>query len=329
MRARACDVLRCFLPLATLTNVGVWGNGRALEYLLVEMYAEPLDEVQALAHAAHHELGEVIGPFLKRAGDDKGKLYQSFLQAMRARQRGLAQQVLPGRSPAAADKVTLVRFDPGALDHVVAAILFPASEWPKHDINLRVAGLSLAEKEQIVRAYVGQRQNRRHKPGRAFERVVYEFDLLLNIGEFRDLQRHRMVSAERQHFTTAHGYDLNDDIRAVDSVRANYEQMMARVARLHDAMLADLPREAQYVVPFGYRVRYNVQLNLREAYHWIELRSTPQGHPDYRHTSQAMYHAIRAVHPLLVEPMTFVDLTPDIPIGRLRAEMRRASRSSL
>ncbi|MCA1553594.1 MAG: FAD-dependent thymidylate synthase, partial [Chloroflexi bacterium] len=161
-------------------------------------------------------------------------------------------------------------------------------------------------------------------PGRAFERALYEFDLLLNIGEFRDLQRHRVVSAERQAFSPAHGYDLNMDVTEVDEIRADYETMMARAAALHDAIARELPLAAQYVVPFGYRVRYNVQLNLREAYHWIELRSTPQGHPDYRRTSQEMFSAIQAVHPALVAPMQFVDMTPDVPIGRLRAEMRRA-----
>lgn len=326
VRARACDVLRCFLPMATLTNVGVWGNGRALEYLLVKMYAEPLDEVQAVARAAHHELSQVIGPFLKRAADDKGKAQQAFLRNMRAQQRELSQQHLGQRTPANCDKVTLVRYEVDALDRVVAEILYPASDWPKQAINARVAALDTQTKTQIVHAYVGERLNRRHKPGRAFERATYEFDLLLNIGEFRDLQRHRVVSAERQPFTTAHGYDINDDIRAAEAVRADYERMMEHAARLYEGMQSELPRESQYVIPFGYRVRYNVQLNLREAYHWLELRSTPQGHPDYRRTSQAMYHAIRAVHPELVEPMGYIDLTPDIPIGRLRAEMRRASK---
>ncbi|MBI1800339.1 MAG: FAD-dependent thymidylate synthase, partial [Chloroflexi bacterium] len=326
VRARACDMLRCFLPLATLTNVGVWGNGRALEYLLIKLYANPLDEIQTLAQAAQYELSEVIGPFIKRAHDDKGAAHQAFLQATRARQRELSAQYLTQGNRASGDKATLVRFDPDAVDQVVAAILYPASDRPKADVLARVRALGDEEKVRIVRAYCGERRNRRHKPGRAFERAVYEFDLLLNIGEFRDLQRHRMVSAERQAFTTALGWETNDDVREVAEIHADYRQAMEQAARLYERLAEAMPLEAQYVVPFGYRVRYNVQLNLREAYHWIELRSTPQGHPDYRRTSHAMYRAIQAVHPLLVEAMTFVDLTPDVPIGRLRAEMRRARR---
>lgn len=324
VRARACDALRCFLPMATLTNVGIWGNGRALEYLLIKLYADSLEEIQILAHAAQYELDQVIGPFLKRACDEKGAVFQAFLKDMRRRQRDLAQHYLPPRMSPVGDKVTLVRYDKDAVDHVVASILYPASNWSKADILAHVRELSGDEKAQIVRTYVGERHNRRHKPGRAFERAIYEFDLLLNIGEYRDLQRHRLVSPDRQIFTPALGYEINDEVHEVPDIEADYVRGMEQAARLY-AQLADaMPFEAQYVVPFGYRIRYNVQLNLREAYHWIELRSSPQGHPDYRRTTQAMFRALQAVHPLLVEGMKFVDLTPDIPMGRLRAEMRRA-----
>ncbi len=350
VKARACDMLRCFLPMATLTNVGVWGNGRALEYLLIRLYADPLDETETIARAAHHELGEVIGPFLKRADDDKGKALQKFMQTRRGKQRELAEKFLEtsgqrssqstlsdtqGHAPprsgvgaASADsKVTLVSYDADAVDRVVAAILFTGSDWAKADIAARVRELSMGEKSSIICAYAGERKNRRHKPGRAFEHAQYEFDLLLNIGEYRDLQRHRMVTAERQDFTTQHGYDTNADIAQTPEIAADYAREMEQAAQFYHKLSRKMPEEAQYVVPFGYRVRYNVRMNLREAYHWLELRSSPQGHPDYRHTCQQMFRTIQAVHPILVEPMKFIDLTPDVPLGRLRAEMRRARRN--
>ncbi len=327
VRARAFDMLRCFLPMATLTNVGVWGNGRALEYMLLKLYADPLEEVQLIAHAAQYELDQVIGPFLKRANDERGKIYQSFLQGMRTRQYELAHRFLPSHRPSPSSKVTLVDYDHDAIHHIVAAILYPGSDLPKADIVDHVHTLSDADKAHIIRTYIGERWNRRHKPGRAFEHAWYEFDLLLNIGEYRDLQRHRVVTPERQMFTTIHGYDINADVNEVPEIRADYVRCMEQVATFYERLAKTMPWEAQYVVPFGFRVRYNVRLNLREAYHWIELRSSPQGHPDYRHTSQAMFRAIQSVHPLLVEPMKFVDLTPDVPLGRLRAEMRRASKT--
>lgn len=337
VKARAYDMLRCFLPMATMTNVGVWGNGRALEALLVRLYADPLEETRTIARAAQHELGGVIGPFLKRANDDKGKAAQEFIRARRAKQRELAE-----KHPAAPSalhpeeggggreqpKVTLVSYDSDALERVVSAILFPGSDQAKSEIVKRVESLGLEEKSSIICAYVGDRVNRRHKPGRAFEHARYEFDLLLNIGEYRDLQRHRMVTAERQAFTTQHGYTTNADIAAEPIIAAEYARGMELAARLYDQLSAVLPDEAQYVVPFGYRVRYNVELNLREAYHWLELRSAPQGHPDYRATCQEMFRAMQAVHPELVAPMKFMNLTPDVPLGRLRAEMRRAGKNT-
>lgn len=326
VRARACDVLRSFLPLATLTNVGVWGNGRALEYLLVKLYADPLEEIRTLAHAAQHELDGVIGPFLRRTRDEKGQSYQEFLRRMHASQAKLARTHTPEHPPAPGAKVTLVRYDADAVDWVVASILYPATNWSKEELRAHVANLDGDTKRNIVCAYVGERGNRRHKPGRAFERAQYEFDLALNIGEYRDLQRQRLVSPERQRFTTALGYEANREIEALPEVRRDYEECMESADRLYRRLEKEMPFEAQYVVPYGYRVRYNVQLNLREAYHWIELRTSPQGHADYRRTSQEMFRAIQRVHPELVEPMRFVDLTPEIPLGRLRAEMRRAAK---
>lgn len=344
VRARACDALRCFLPLATLTNVGVWGNGRALEYLLIRLYADPLDEVRTIARAAHFELAQVLGPFVSRANDDKGKAWQTYLRATRARQFELARECAAGDGEIASsqrsaplrsahdapcnDQVTLVQYDADALDRVAAAILYPASTLPKREILERVRALSDDAKARLVRAYVGERANRRHKPGRAFEHAAYEFDLLINIGAYRDLQRHRVLTPERQLFTTAHSYTINDDIARVPEIRAEYVRCMEQAAALHARLARELPEEAQYVVPFGFRVRYNLRLNLREAYHLIELRSAPQGHPDYRAIAQAMFRALQAAHPALVAPMTFVDLTPDVPLGRLRAELRKARRDA-
>jgi thymidylate synthase ThyX len=328
VRAQACDLLRCFLPLATLTNVGVWGNGRALEYLLLNLLGDPFQENRVLGRAGGRELDAVIGPFIKRADDEKGKRLQAYLQGQRAAQRALSEQFLAAaRAPTVApNKATLVRYDADAVDAVVGAILFSASALPKQTIMTRVRELSDAQKTAIVRAYVGERQNRRHKPGRAFEHARYEFDLRINIGEFRDLQRHRVVTPDRQPYTTAHGYDTSAQIEAVPDIRDAYHANMEHADKLFRAIAAEYPNEAQYLIPYGYRVRYNIELNLRELYHWCELRTTEQGHPDYRLTSQQMYYAVRDAQPLLVEGMTFVNLNPNPPMSRLRAEMRRAKK---
>lgn len=329
IRAQACDLLRCFLPMATLTNVGVWGNGRALEYLLLHLYADDFEENRWLAQAGEYELSKVIGPFIRRANDDKGRQLQDYMRARRAAQAQLARCYFPSperpvRTSGVVHKATLVHYDTDAVDRVVGAILFAGCDLPKRTVMERTQQLSDAEKAEIIRAYVGTRRNRRHKPGRAFELARYEFELLINIGEFRDLQRHRMVTPARQAYTTAHGYDTSDEIKAVPDIRAAYDACMEQADALYRKLADEFPNEAQYLVPFGYRVRYNVELSLRELYHWCELRTMEQGHPDYRLTSQGMYHEVREVHPLLVEGMNFVNLNPNPPMSRLRAEMRSA-----
>lgn len=337
VRAQACDLLRCFLPMATLTNVGVWGNGRALEYMLLNLLADSFNENRWLGRAGAQELDAVIGPFIKRADDDKGKRMQEYLQGRRATQKELAKKfLLPEGGQTTNDgrrrtndeprKVILTHFDNDAVDAVVGAILFSAANLGKRAVMERVNELDAEQKAEIVRAYVGTRGNRRHKPGRAFEHAYYEFDLLINIGEFRDLQRHRLVTPDRQGYTTAHGFDTSDQINAVPEIRAAYNSAMERADRLFREISDEYPNEAQYLIPYGYRVRYNIELNLRELYHWCELRTAEQGHPDYRLTSQQMYYAVKEIHPLLVEGMKFVNLNPNPPMSRLRAEMRSAKK---
>ncbi len=341
VRAQACDLLRCFLPMATLTNVGAWGNGRALEYLILNLLADPLEENRWLGRAGQYELQQVIGPFIKRADDERGQRQQEYVRRRRAAQKRLAEKYLdPARvdgetavqllaqplqdGPLAPRKVMLVQYNADAVEQVVAAILYPAATDAKLSVLRVAAQMTEEEIAEVLRGYLGTRTNRRHKPGRAFERARYEFELLVNIGEYRDLQRHRVLTPDRQAFTTAHGYETNDAIVSVPEIRAAYDANMEQAAALYRAVAEDFPNEAQYLVPFGFRVRYNIELNLRELYHLLELRTGEQGHPDYRLTCQQMYQAIRNVHPLLVEGMQFVNLNPSPPMSRLRAEMRSA-----
>jgi hypothetical protein len=306
----------------------------------LNLLADPFAENRWLGNAGQHELQRVIGPFIRRADDEKGKQQQEYIRARLAAQKGLAEKYLepfvgtavepspaaspPALTPQRMGKAMLVHYDADAVEQVVAAILFPGTTDSKLSILRAVGQLSEDEIVEIIRGYIGTRGNRRHKPGRAFERARYEFELLINIGEFRDLQRHRVVTPDRQAFTTAHGYETNEAIMTVPEIHAAYDANMEQADALYRALAEECPLEAQYLVPFGFRVRYNIEINLRELYHWIELRTTEQGHPDYRLTSQQMYYAVRQIHPLLIEGLKFVNLNPNPPMSRLRAEMRSA-----
>jgi hypothetical protein len=173
---------------------------------------------------------------------------------------------------------------------------------------------------QTLERYLKGRRHRRDKPGRALEQAVYTFDLCCNIGSYRDLHRHRLLTQERQLFTTAHGYDLPPELREC-GFDEPFTRCMEAAAALHRELVHDHPLEAQYVVPFAYRVRWLMTVNLRELYHIAELRTMPQGHADYRRLVQGLWQQVEAVHPALAAYAAFVN-RQRYRMGRLQSELR-------
>jgi thymidylate synthase ThyX len=183
----------------------------------------------------------------------------------------------------------------------------------------------------VLRAYVGDRANRRHKPGRAFERTRYRFDVLTDYGAFRDLQRHRLLTLEWQPLTPAHGF-LEPAALEEAGAQDDWREVMSRSADLYERLEAQgLGEAASYAVPMAYRVRFYMDMNAREAMHVIELRTAPQGHPAYRRVCQAMHRAVRDVagHRAIADAMQFADHTA-VELERLQQEraMERKRQSS-
>jgi thymidylate synthase ThyX len=325
-RAKACDLLRGLLPMATLTNVGLFGNGRAFEYLLTRLYASPLAELPALAASMQEALDSLIPSFVKRAKSERGRAQQAYLRGMRERVSSVVHSQLSvaldfdGQQTTDNGQVTLVEYDTDAEVKTVAAILYPHGDLPLAAVRAVAERLSAEERLAIIRAYVGERGSRFQRPGRAFEEPSYTFDLLADLGAYRDLQRHRILTQERQRYTVCHGYVTPDELRDA-GLAGLYAQALERAAEAVEAIGAELPDEAQYAVPMAFRIRWRVKLNLRAAYHLAELRSAPQGHPAYRRIAQAIYQQISAVHPALAEGMRFVDMA-DYALERLDAERK-------
>jgi thymidylate synthase ThyX len=313
VRAHACDVMRSYLPGATLTNLGVFATGQAFEHLLNRLYASPLAECRALGGAMAGELEKLIPSFVKRAKRS------DWLLDLDARARGAAGRVLPPGS-APASPVTLLDFDADGESKVLAALLYPYADRPLAEARERVAALPDAERAALHAELAGARRNRRDKPPRALEETSYTFDLLGNFGIYRDLHRHRLLSQERQPFTAANGFDTPPEI-AESGCGPEFRARMEEAHELFTAVARDHPHEAQYVVPFAFKVRWRVTLNLREAVHFCELRSMPQGHPDYRLLVQDMWRRIEAVHPALAPWGRFVN-RETYRLGRLQSEMR-------
>ncbi|HEX2043434.1 MAG TPA: FAD-dependent thymidylate synthase [Acidimicrobiales bacterium] len=328
IRAKAFDSLRGLLPAASLSNVGVYGTGQGYEALLLRMRASALPEARSYAELMLTELRKVIPSFLSRVDrPDRGGAWSRYLQETSEATARVAATLFAGTAAEPRPAVTLVDFDPDAEDKLLAAMLYPYVDLPDDQVLARVRVLSSAEREAVVRAYVGERTNRRHKPGRALERLTYRFDVLTDYGAFRDLQRHRMLTIQWQPLGTSHGYVLPPDVVDAGGA-ARFEEAMERSAALHDALAPDFPTHAPYAVALAYRIRYSIEMNAREAMHLVELRSGPAGHPSYRQVAQQMHNLIaeQAGHRLVAAMMSFVDHRPtglERLAGERRAEARR------
>lgn len=319
-RAKTLDLLRGLLPMATLTNVGLFGNGRAFEYMLVKLAASNHKEVCALGLSMQQELDQMIPSFVKRAKTDRGHQYARYLSTSRHHTELLTQELLEQLKSASTSIVQLVEYDSAAEDKIVAAILYPHTNLTFEQIKEYVTGLSTPAKVDIINTYIGERVSRFHRPGRAFEETYYTFDVLADLGAYRDLHRHRVLTQERQNYSVHHGYVVPQELEEAKLVEP-YKKALEYAAETNELISKDLPDAAQYVVPFAYKVRWRMKLNLREVYHFVELRSSRQGHPSYRAIAQEMYQQIRAVHPSLVASMHFVDLN-NYALERLTAEQR-------
>ena len=328
IRAKALDALRGLLPAATRSNVGVYGSGQAYEAMLLNMRGHPLAEARDVATLMLPELRKVIPAFLGRVDRaDRGVLWTHYLTERRAATQLVAQDILGRTKPDSRPEVELTDFDPEGEIKVVAAALYPASILPQGQLLAIARSLSVDDRVRVLRAYVGQRGNRRHRPGRAFERATYCFDVLSDYGAFRDLQRHRMLSIDWQHLTTSHGVTQPGTIEDVGAL-SDWRRVIDESAELHESLeSAHSPLLAQYAVSMAYRIRFYLQMNAREAMHIIELRTAPQGHPAYRRVCQQMHRLIaeRAGHKAIAEAMMFADHS-EVELERLEAERATARR---
>jgi thymidylate synthase ThyX len=330
IKAKACDTMRGVLPAATLSNVGIYGTGQAFEALLLRMRAHPLPESQLYGQLMLDELRKVIPSFLVRVDrPERGGAWSEYLATTRDNTHDLVERLFGADRPEPSGEVNLVDWDPDGEDKVLAAICYPHARLPEAQLLERVRRLGGDDRIALMRAYVGERTNRRHKPGRAFERTGYRFDVLGDYGAFRDLQRHRMLTIEWQALAPDHGYEMPAPLRDA-GLAQRYDEAMERSAALYGALVEPFPDQAAYAVSLGYRMRYVMQMNAREAMHLCELRSSPQGHPTYRRVAQEMHRQIadRAGHRAIAQAMRFVD-HGTYDLERLDAERAAETRRAL
>ncbi|MDH3606129.1 MAG: FAD-dependent thymidylate synthase [Acidimicrobiia bacterium] len=326
IRAKACDAARGLLPAATTSNVGIYGTGQAYESLLLRMRAHPLAEANDYSQLMLEELRKVIPAFVKRVDiPGRGGVWSAYLANIRAEmnERSSALGVKPEIRP----EVVLTDWDPDGELKVAAAALYAHSDLPDDQLLGLARELPGDARAELIRTYAGDRTNRRHKPGRGMERTGYRFDILCDYGIFRDLQRHRLMSLDWQRLSTQHGYVTPAALQAVGGVDL-WDEAMDRAAHLAERIDSAVGLDAaQYAVPFAYKIRFYMDLNAREAFHLLELRTAQGGHADYRRVCQEMHRLIRdqAGHTAIADAMSYVDYN-DYELGRLESERRSAAK---
>lgn len=301
LRAQACDVTRYLLPMATQTNVGLVGNGRAFEYLVYHLRASDLKEAHQYAAYITATLDQLIPAFIRRSKTERGQGYVEHLSNTRKSAHALAARHFLRHYNGHQPTVRLIDYDKQGELKVAAGLLFEHANRPFDEVQKQLKSKPAAIKE-VIAAALSPRQHRTQKPPRAFEHAMYQFEITCDIGAYRDLHRHRILTQQRQPFTTRLGYSTPTDILEAGLAEV-YQRVMDKAAALYEKIYPTLPEQAQYAVPFGYVVRFTMRLNAREAYHLCELRSTVQGHPSYRLVAQSMAREIEKVHPTLGKGM--------------------------
>ncbi|MFI5265923.1 MAG: FAD-dependent thymidylate synthase [Chloroflexota bacterium] len=325
IRAKAADILRALLPVGHMTNMGVYGNGRAFEYLLIKMAASPLPEVRELGFDLGHELGLVIPAFTKRAGSERGRDHSSYLRE-REQAVGSWAAGLRASDGDMHPTVTIVDCDAEAENKIVAGLLHPHTQLSLREVRRIVGHMSRPEKTAILKAHLDGRGSRHRRPGRAFEMAEYTVEFCANFGVYKDLQRHRMCTQQRQRLSTNLGYTMPPELGGTAHEHA-FRECMEIADAAYQSLVERFPAEAQYVVPTAYRMRWMMKLNLRELVHMAELRSTVQGHPDYRAVVHDLTMQVRHIHPVLADLATqFVDWT-QVDLARLESEQRNEQKA--
>lgn len=345
IKAKALDILRNLLPSSTLTNLAIAGNGRAFEYLLFKMNSSELTEIKRLGDQLYNEMKKYIEPFIRRSRNVHSVSNANYLSKTKESISKILDEIFDHNSHniTANDtiqdivdnnkktvvNVRLLHY----LPNVEAEVRLASFILHEYGVNLTmselleyVANIPIEKRHEIIRAYFKFRENRRHRPGRAFEMIDYSFQLTTNYGMFRDLHRHRLLTMSRQLLSTKYGFDIPKEIIEL-GIEKDYVDCMYVSDDTYKLIASSMPHEAQYVVNFAYRYPYFIKMNLREACHMIELRTTPQGHPDYRKTCQQIYSLIKYVHPIISEGIKFVDMNR-YELERFKSEKNNALKKS-
>lgn len=322
-KAQACDAVRPVLPVSTKSTVGIFASAQAVESMVMHLLADDLLEARQIGQRILNEARKVTPAFFERADKpDRGGATTAFLAAKRDAMHDFTEDMDLSEKPKQETSVKLLDYWPKNELDVVPHLLFAESDLSTTGLKKAVKDMTEKQKASILEEYMGVRLNRRHRPGRALEVPHYLWEVVADYGTFRDLQRHRVVDAfEWQKLSTKYGYEVPKLV--VDAgLEGEFRQCFKMSEKLVELLVdVGLHEEAQYATLFGHRMRYRFMLNARAAFHFIELRSSPQGHPGYRKITNEMHRLLSKAHPRIAAAMKFVNKDEDPKLTRMAAEL--------
>ena len=333
IRTRACDTARIMLPSATLTNLAMVANGRTFEHLLKRLYSSGRSEFIDIAKRMHETLNKVVPKYVKRASPDGEKFWMATDAAIIEDIRSIAPEWM---KPVADDEEVrvhaiprLLSTEPASLHHLLAGVYFPYVNCAYDDLVKKLATLSSEKIQELLKHAVGDRQGRRDRSPRGFEHGYdVNTEIVTNFGVFRDLHRHRMCTLQWQRPNPHLGFIIPEDVIEI-GMSAPCEALEAEVRAFYDELAIEFGAPmAEYVVLFGHKVRFWFGMNFREAQHFLEIRTVPQGHPNYRRVCQKITEQLFEQAPWLKESglLKFVDFN-DYLWARADAEARQSQKA--
>jgi thymidylate synthase ThyX len=347
LRARAFDISRYLLPLAANTSLGEIVNARTLESQVSHLLSHTHKEIRQLgdllkraatspAYNVNQEsLRELVEQIRATSPELGARAEQELLKEVRVAptlvkyadpsryeietRRALRQVAseLMGELPIAPAPTVDLLEEEGLEVELASTLIYEHSHYSYRQIRQAVQAAGEAIRREIID--LGLRNRGRHDEMlRAFcAGQQFRFDILMDIGGFRDMHRHRRCIQIGQEFTTKHGYDAPDELEAA-GVRQNYDAVMQRTASAVEQLAATGGAEArensQYAIPLGFRKRTLFKMDFAEAVYISELRTGPAGHFSYRNAAYAMYEAVAKKHPALAKYLRVHDVKQPVDL---------------
>lgn len=326
LKAKVLDCLRGLLPASALTNIGLFANGRFFEHLIQKLICQSLSELQDIGKDSYQELSKVIPSFVRRTEPSSKyqKAYSQFIEQMNGELKFAAKSFSSSEPSAQKSSINLIYFDPDAVYKVGGALLFDNSTHSLSELQDYCRTISEDELARILDAAAIYRENRRHKSPRALEIPFFTFEIVSDFGIYRDLQRHRMLTQQRQLLSCDLGYFVPQEIIGTE-LEKEYVEVMEKAKEAFEAISEELPEEAQYVVPMAYNLRWYMHVNLRSLQWLCELRSSPAGHPNYRYVAQELAKKVCQKIPQFERFFKFVDFD-GYSLGRMNQEIKRVEK---